>query len=834
MSGFTPQAVWEAIKRARLVRVLVVYCGASFVALQAVALFQDKLGLPDWFFPGAVGLLIVGLPIVIATALVQAAHERHLEQAAHLRRPHPEEAHPQEAHPAAPEEARAPATEGNVGPGGSSGEAGRAPDASAGETSAGAPTERTAVHAPPVPKKAHHLFTWKRAMLGGGIAFVGLGLVVGGWMLTRNLGIGPAGSLVAKGVLDERDPVILAQFGNHTADSLLGPALTEAFRVDLAQSPLITLVPSDNLAEALQQMELPAGTPLDAKLAREVAQRQGVKAVIAGDVNEAGSGYMLSAQLLGASDGRVLAAFRESAGDSTAIISAIDQLSRDLREKIGEGLRSIRASEPLAHVTTGSLDALRKYSQALRVLDVEGSEEQAISLLQEAVSLDSSFAMAWRKLGVVYSNGSRDPSAAVAALQQAYDHRDRLTDRERYLTLGTYYSLVTGEDEKAIAAYQTLLGTYPNDGWALHNLALLYTDAGNYEQAQPMFERALAHDSLNPVTFQMLSDVQVARGNIEGALETQRSFERRLPGHPVAQLDAAYLYGLTGKLDSAETRLYALQEGQAGSAYWRRTTGRLLGDLGVLRGRPGEADRNFARAEQADEMAEAPGAVLFDRLLRAVTDARIGAGPEAARRRIQDALKATPLESLPSRNRSYLLLVSAYLEAGQTEAARRTLAAFDSAADPGERRLLAPLRDRAAGAISLAEGRPEKAIPLLHRSDAAASRTNSCGGCALPVLGRAFEAAGQPDSALAAYQRYVSEPWMWRLSWDGYDLPEVLRRMGVLYAKRGEPAKARAAYGRLLELWDGAEPSLAPRVAAIREAMAALPAGGTAAPASGP
>ncbi len=51
--------------------VLAVYAGASYLVLEAVGLFVEQIGLPDWVFPSALVLLVLGLPGVIATALAQ-------------------------------------------------------------------------------------------------------------------------------------------------------------------------------------------------------------------------------------------------------------------------------------------------------------------------------------------------------------------------------------------------------------------------------------------------------------------------------------------------------------------------------------------------------------------------------------------------------------------------------------------------------------------------------------------------------------------------------------------------------------------------------------------
>jgi serine/threonine-protein kinase len=62
----------ERVRSARLFRVLGVYAIASWAVLQAIDLLASQFGLPPWFFPIALGLLLVGFPIVLATALMQS------------------------------------------------------------------------------------------------------------------------------------------------------------------------------------------------------------------------------------------------------------------------------------------------------------------------------------------------------------------------------------------------------------------------------------------------------------------------------------------------------------------------------------------------------------------------------------------------------------------------------------------------------------------------------------------------------------------------------------------------------------------------------------------
>src|SRR5256884_6719095 len=256
-----------------------------------------------------------------------------------------------------------------------------------------------------VPAGVHRWFTWRRALLSGAAGFGLLGLGTAAYTAMRLLGIGPVGTLVASGVLAQRDRLVLAEFENRTADSTVGPSLTEALRVDLAQSGVIRLLDAAAGGQALTRMGRAPGTSLDPALARELAQREGAKAVVRGQIDPLGRGYVVSAELVSAADGAALLSVRATAQDDGAIIAAVDRLSGRPRERNGESLTTIRASDPLEQVTTRPVEALREYSQAVRVSDA-ADMVRATTLLEEAIALDTTFAMSYRKLAVVLINSA--------------------------------------------------------------------------------------------------------------------------------------------------------------------------------------------------------------------------------------------------------------------------------------------------------------------------------------------------------------------------------------------------------------------------------------------
>src|SRR5262249_17909355 len=145
--------------------------------------------------------------------------------------------------------------------------------------------------------------------------------------------------------------ILVIDFRAPSADSGLGGVIAEGLRTNLEQSRVISVVSAAGMADALRRMERPADTQLDLPLARELAEREGVKGIVHGEIASAGPGFIITARLLTA-NGAELASFRAAARDATDIIAAIDHLTRDLRAKIGESLKSVRDDPPLSAATT--------------------------------------------------------------------------------------------------------------------------------------------------------------------------------------------------------------------------------------------------------------------------------------------------------------------------------------------------------------------------------------------------------------------------------------------------------------------------------------------------
>ncbi|MGH7553257.1 MAG: tetratricopeptide repeat protein, partial [Longimicrobiales bacterium] len=500
------------IHRRSLWQVLGIYALGSWAAYQVILGLTDGLGMPDWVPPFAIVLFIIGLPVVIATAFVQEGVGVGRAKESTVR---PE--------PGAPATTKVATTR---------------------ETSA--PAESSASE-----RLHHRILTWRNAIIGGVLAFALLGVSVAAYFVMRVAGIGPAASLAAQGVFDDRERIVLADFANATSDSLLSDVVTKALRIDLLQSSAIAPVEPADIAAVLRRMQRTGTDPLTAEVALEVAQREGIKAVLEGEVGALGSGYVVTATLRAAEGARSLAGFRVTAKGADELIAAVDKLSQQIREKSGESLRSIRAEEPLEQVTTHSLAALRKMTEGLAAFD-EGNETRAIALTEEALALDTAFAMAWRQLGVLLFNTRMDRARQLDALSKAYRFRERLTEHERYLATAMYYTEVTIDRDQVMQAYQNVLRLSPDDRIALNNLANLYDELEQFSESEAMLRRAVGGPGRSSTASYNLVRILFLQSKFDEARTAVREFETTYPRDASALESRAFLELFAENYDAAE------------------------------------------------------------------------------------------------------------------------------------------------------------------------------------------------------------------------------------------------------------------------------------------
>jgi tRNA A-37 threonylcarbamoyl transferase component Bud32/tetratricopeptide (TPR) repeat protein len=753
----------------RLATVLGMYA-VAFIAVAIVARAAViALGLPDWVFPGALIVMALGLPVILFTAFVHRGTHRALTESALT--PH-----------------GSPVTQSTM--------------------------TRIAVKASP-------WVSWRRTYAGGAVALGAFAVLVAAFMIMRATGIGPVGSLLASGRLTERDQLLVTDFRGGGADSSLSAIVTEAIRTDLGQSSVVKVVPPSAVAAALERMRRDRNSTVDLAVAREIAAREGIKGIVDGSVTPLAGGYVVSVRLVDAATGDGLASFRETIDGPSELLPTLDKLSGNLRGKIGESLKKVRANPPLERVTTSSLEALRKYADGMRAFDVEGDNAKAIAFFREAVAIDTAFGMAYRKLGVALGNAGMSRASRDSALEAAYRHRLRMTDVERLLTTGSYFGSGAHYDRKLSAdAYEALLQIDSLNFSAANNLAIQLVERREYARAESILRRVLESGIARATLFMNLADALVRQGKFAAADSTAALARQKLPQN--ANLRGIDLAVLTGRrqFDSLEKRGVSLKANDPDVAN-RAAAAFGLRDLAYIRGRIREGLRYDQEAYALDEARGNPAPVYSRSLDSAWVEIRHLDQAARGTQRLDEALARTSPSSVPVDGRRYTVFALLYALGGRPDRARQILASYNSA-DTAYRRRTEPEYHGALGEIALAERRPLDAIREFRLGDRRPDGPrDSCAGCTYEQLARAFDAANMQDSAIVMYTRYVTtpSPFTWPDEWG---LARAHRRLGELHDAKGDLTRARRHYEMFVELWKNADPELQPKVAAVRARLAAL------------
>ena len=279
----------------------------------------------------------------------------------------------------------------------------------------------------------------------------------------------------------EQDVILLADFDNKTGDPVFDDTLKQATEFALEQSPFISLFPEESVRQTLRLMEHPANERITESVAREVCQRAGLKAVLGGSIASLGNNYVITLKAENCPTGKSIAGEQRQAGSKEQVLNELGRAATSLRAKLGESLASIQKfDKPLDQVTTSSLDALRNFSEAFRLI-APGDFPQAVPFLKQAIDLDPNFAFAYGALGVCYY-AVGNPSLGRQNLAKAFELREHASERERLLIAEAYYG-VLGDLKNEIETCEHGKQVFPREIIFRGDLRDAYADTGRFEDA---------------------------------------------------------------------------------------------------------------------------------------------------------------------------------------------------------------------------------------------------------------------------------------------------------------------------------------------------------------
>ncbi len=617
-------------------------------------------------------------------------------------------------------------------------------------------------------------------LVAGAIAVLAA-LAIGGYFFTHR-----APKLTGKG------SIVLADFTNTTGDAVFDDALRQGLAAQLAQSPFLNILSDQQIRQELRFMgQTPTGR-LTNDLARQVCQRTQSAAVLDGSIAQIGSTYNLVLNALNCASGETLATASSQATDKNQVLGALGKVAEEIRGKLGESLASIQKyNTPIAEATTSSLEALKAFSLGMQARANKG-EDGAAPFFKQAIALDPNFAMAYAVLGQVESNlGEKNVGSEYT--KKAYDLRERASEPEKFYIESHYYENVTGDSEQAVQVYLLWAQTYPQDSIPHNNLAVSYSQLGQWQKALP---EALEAHRLAPdesisymvvgATYLGLGRFDEAKAILNDALSRKLdvpNFHRVLyliafaqNDQPTAVHELSILSNSAPDVAAAALALAAPSEGYFGHLAKARAL----------------SQRAITDAESLGKKESAGYALASLAGIEAEVEDSAGARKDAAAALSIDSSIRTRSEA-----------AYAFARAGDSARAESLIGemAKERPSDTVGNVIVLPTIRAAA---ELDRNNPGKAVeilqPVVPYDLALFGRVLSAYG-----RGRAYLLLHKGNEAAAEFQKVLDHPGVVLNSVVG---PLAHLQLGRAYALAGDEAKARAAYQDFFALWKDADPEI--------------------------
>jgi tetratricopeptide (TPR) repeat protein len=543
------KGIWSRVRTGRLVQVMLVYLGVSWLIVQVVSDLRGMLDLPAWIGPVTLILLAVGLLIIVATAWVQS--------------------HPLvDAREAADE---VPSSwELDLGDAVGALRRGRLP----------------------------HL-TWGRALLGGAVAFSLLVGVVGAWVLFR--GDGSVFGTREAAAESAPDGIAVLPF------TVRGAAVEEwrEGMVDLLSTGLdgaggLRAIASRTVLARWHEI---VGTgEADQAVALDVARRVGARYALLGQAVAIGPSVRLTVDVydLSAQESRPLGQ-RQVEGDPDSVLVLVDRLSV---QTLGLVLQQTGLDLPqvdMASLTTGSLPALKAYLDG-EARFRQGDFEAAASAYERAVAVDTLFALAyWRLSQALGWNETAQSPRVEEANARAVELADRMPPRGAFLARAALES--RRGRLRSVALLREAVQRYPDDAEAWYQLGEAYyhlrSSLVGWEEVEKAFRRAVALEPrMAQYRIHLLDGALRFHGDSAMTYRELEELERAAPNSQHTRryrLAAAIAFGGPAARDSAVETVLASTNQQLG------------GQINAALSHPRFADvrRDFGRAAYS----RAPGEI---------------------------------------------------------------------------------------------------------------------------------------------------------------------------------------------------------------------------------
>ncbi len=657
--------------------------------------------------------------------------------------------------------------------------------------------------------------------------------------------------------LSGKPSLAILYFENISGDKSLDTwktGLTELLITKLSQSKFITVLSSDRVFSILRKLNLAEAKRYSTEDLVKVADEGRANFTLSGTIMKAGPNIVVTLTLQKPRTGEVVSPISVECQGEEEIIPKVDELALKIKSDLNLSTEQISGDIDKAaiKITTSSPAAYKYYIEG-RKLHFEGEDRQGILLMEKAVAVDPEFAMAYRSMAMGYTNlGYKEE--ARKHLEKAMQLVDRISDRERYLIQGDYYRESEKSYDKAIEAYHNFLTLYPDDRIGNSNLAILYTNLEDWDQAIKYLSVQIQNKDDSYFSYFNISEPYMAKGLYEKSREALESYLQNFgenyhihvglsihyfvlgnydlalaeadkmsslnPSYYINYMARGDIYRDKGDFLRAEKeyqRLFDLDE-QVAHLYGRY----MLAPLYLMEGKYAEAER---QANLGLELAEKMGDKVWQLNFRLILDHIYNSSghPEKALEASNRAWAvASETDSSTGKRTSLLDRGTTYLAMNSPAEAQKTAEELKDLIERGINKKAIRYYDLLMGRTELqkqhyssAIGYFQTAVNLLpYQHDFPDDHA-----VFMAALASAYEKAGDVEKTLQQYEK-ISRLTTGRFFY-GDIFAKSFYRLGKIADQLGDKNQARENYQKFLGLWKNADPGQ-PEVDDARKRLAGL------------
>jgi tetratricopeptide (TPR) repeat protein len=185
--------------------------------------------------------------------------------------------------------------------------------------------------------------------------------------------------------------------------------------------------------------------------------------------------------------GNTIRIAEDTASKKDQVLFATTKLASSVRKALGDDTSDSAQRFAMETLTAASMEAVHEYAMGMDALSA-AKYEDALRSFSKAIDVDQNFGVAYLGMAVAArSLGQQQEGEKYIKL--ALGHLDRMTEREKYRTRGFYYAL-TGDQQKCVEEYSTLINRFPSDVAGRNNLAICLTQLRNMPKALEQVRQA--------------------------------------------------------------------------------------------------------------------------------------------------------------------------------------------------------------------------------------------------------------------------------------------------------------------------------------------------------